>query len=856
MTKAELERTMRTLEPLYDVVRLVDPSVTRGCTLDENGRLSHSHCCYDLLEKGRRCQNCISARTVANKKSVSKFEFVGKDAFFITTRYLEVDGEERSLELVKQIANDTILSPQQGTTGKAVHDLVEQDGNRRYLDLRTGTLDQRYLEDGVGILQGSKVAVLRISGLDDVALMGGAQAHDRMLRSTARTIQYSIRGTDTLVYLQDSSFALIFEGMSEHLFGMRLEQIRHNVLGALRTLPHASRVNVFVGAVSRRKTINELVSLAQEALEEAESGGPAIVLRTSEVPETDSSTPESMDTSQIGAQATRVDALTGMLKADVFRSRLNALIEQAANDETVLHVIHVDVENFKSFNRTYGIAEGDVLLVHLANALREVFAEDLTARTGIDTFGIATTKSDIAKRLDRLRAELDSLRGQVSLQLKAGICNIRDASIDARSAMDRAKIACDSIKGKFDKFTRVFDDDLEHDVTLRDYIVTKLDEALEKSYITPYYQAIVRAYTGEVCALEALSRWIDPELGMISPADVIPTLEFHHLIHKHDIHILRGVCRDLRDRLDAGKPVVPVSINLSRLDFELCDIFCEVERAARDYGIDRSLIDVEITESALDQSSDFFRPQVQRFREAGYRVWMDDFGSGYSSLNLLKDYEFDVLKIDMAFLRGLENSTSAREIVSSIVDMAKRIGIRTLAEGVESEGQLAFLRGIGCEMIQGYLYSRPSPEGLSELGGKDGLRVESNTDRVYFESIGRVNLLSQDPVEAFGYEDEQGERGMPLAIMDWDGTRLSFLSANEAYLEHLRANGYACLDDAEQAANVHEELLAAWESLDNTNAEHIVGYELGHQRHFSTVQLVARRDTSAAYLVSPQRHVR
>jgi EAL domain-containing protein (putative c-di-GMP-specific phosphodiesterase class I) len=361
----------------------------------------------------------------------------------------------------------------------------------------------------------------------------------------------------------------------------------------------------------------------------------------------------------------------------------------------------------------------------------------------------------------------------------------------------------------------------------------------------------VRAFTTRACAFEALSRWVDPELGLISPADVIPTLEEAHLIHKHDVHIVRRVCADIRTRLDQGKRVLPVTVNLSRLDFGLCDIFEEVERAVTAYGIERSLIGIEVTESALTDAASAFQHEVERFRDAGYEVWIDDFGSGYSSLNVLKDFDFDVLKIDMAFLRGLEESRSSREILCTIVDMAKRIGIRTLAEGVETQAQYDFLRTIGCEMIQGFLFGAPMP--VERAVTDIAVRLEGDHERAYLDSVGRVNLLSQAPHEAV--DPTSGSEGVPHALVDFDGAVFRYFTGNSAYLGYLDSRGIASIGAAEAAINADETCRSALgdmaRALLGTGGEGVVEFDHRGRHCRYAMRYVASGLSSHAFLVSP-----
>lgn len=204
------------------------------------------------------------------------------------------------------------------------------------------------------------------------------------------------------------------------------------------------------------------------------------------------------------------------------------------------------------------------------------------------------------------------------------------------------------------------------DSELEEFIAEHIDEALEKGWIKVYFQPVVRALTGKLSSCEALTRWVDPEHGMISPGVFIPVLEKTQQIQKVDIYVIDYVAKLLHDMGEKGVMQIPVSFNLSRVDFSQTDPYEETERAVAKYGVDRRLLKVEITESTLISDPEKLQNMFTLFHDNGYDIWMDDFGSGYSTLNVLKDYSFDEIKIDMLFLRGLNQR--GRSIVSSIVD--------------------------------------------------------------------------------------------------------------------------------------------------------------------------------------------
>ena len=239
------------------------------------------------------------------------------------------------------------------------------------------------------------------------------------------------------------------------------------------------------------------------------------------------------------------------------------------------------------------------------------------------------------------------------------------------------------------------------------YVEDNINKACENNWITVYYQPIIRSVTGQVCGFESLARWIDPDMGLIVPYQFIGPLENSELITKLDCYIVDKVCHDIGDRLQNNLPVVPASVNFSRQDFAVCDMLEVVENAVKKYDIPRDLIHIEITESMIAEDSELMKDVIDSFRNRGYEIWMDDFGSEYSSLNMLKDFNFDVLKLDMRFLSTFTDKSKA--IVKSTISMAKDIDVGTLAEGVETEEQVQFLRSIGCARLQGYYFSKPKP---------------------------------------------------------------------------------------------------------------------------------------------------
>ena len=402
-----------------------------------------------------------------------------------------------------------------------------------------------------------------------------------------------------------------------------------------------------------------------------------------------------------------IDSLTGILTRSGF-------IGHAKNISPAgMAVIWFNLDNFKMFNKRFGFDRGDEILKEIAMILGSIFPSDdsnhnLLARFSDDNFVVFTEWTMAEANIESVQEYLYSLHENVTLRLRAGIY-FPSENEDIRLSCDRAKLACDSIRKNHSVSSCMFHDGMSRELALQQYILDTLDAALTHEYITVLYQPIVRLSTGKICGAEALARWNDPEAGIISPAKFIPTLEKYREIHRLDIYAMKRVCSDYMTRNKEGLPVVPVSVNLSRLDFELCNIINEIELAMTLSNIPRSMMNIEITESINDEDMTVLNLGIERFRALGYEVWMDDFGSGYSSLNVLKDYSFDTIKFDMKFLHGFDvnKSEKAKYIISSNLEMARLMGMQALAEGVETPEQLKYLRSIGFDKAQGYYFGRP-----------------------------------------------------------------------------------------------------------------------------------------------------
>ena len=479
--------------------------------------------------------------------------------------------------------------------------------------------------------------------------------------------------------------------------------------------------------------------------------------------------------------------VTGLLNMMQFMRHASAHMQDPLAEP--LTFMYFDIENFKSFNQRYGFQQGNRLLRYVADLLRETFEGNLVARFNDDHFAVATQRKNPNDCIQFIHERIRVYDLGLPMEMKAGIYHPLPEVTDVALIMDRAKIACNSIKNTYDLTWAEFDPAMEEEINFRSHIIRSFQEAMIEGCIEVYYQPEIRAMTREICGFEALARWKDPAHGMISPGVFVPVLEDAHLSPQLDLYIIERVCQDIvqvrRDIPDWE--LLRVSVNLSRADFRLMDMVQAVEDVRLRYDIARSMLNIEVTEGAMNEDEKFLQGEIARFRAAGYEVWMDDFGSGYSSLNNVKDYVFDVLKIDMNFLRSFETNPKSAIVIRSIVNMAKELGLHTLAEGVETEEQFAFLREIGCEKVQGYLFSPPMPfdKAVAYCYGETAqVKVEPFRLGSYYQEIGAINVLSSEALERRG-SPEIGD-ALSLAVLEECDGEIRYLYQSKMFKMFLR----------------------------------------------------------------------
>ncbi len=404
------------------------------------------------------------------------------------------------------------------------------------------------------------------------------------------------------------------------------------------------------------------------------------------------------------------DDLTDLPNRHYFYKASSEFLTNPGNNIDDICFVFIDVENFKNYNEKHGFIAGTNFLKTVAKILKDAFEGDLLARFSDDHFVALTKHYTLNRKVKKIQKEIHKAEDTVQLGFKVGIYRPKARDCAPELACDHARYACESIKKHFGRDIIEYESKMDKVFNQKLHIINNIDQAIENDYITVYYQPVVLSKNGKLCGVEALARWKDPNFGMLPPAAFVPILEEYHLIHKLDLRVMEIACRDIKECRDKKLPFVPVSINFSRLDFELINPAEELDRCIEKYGLSKDDIHVEITESALSSSDEKLKLSLETFRKNGNSLWLDDFGSGYSGLNVLKDYNFDLMKIDMAFLSKFSENRKAEPIITSIVSLAQKIGMQTLSEGVETQEAYDFLKGIGCQRLQGYLFGKPMPK--------------------------------------------------------------------------------------------------------------------------------------------------
>lgn len=422
-------------------------------------------------------------------------------------------------------------------------------------------------------------------------------------------------------------------------------------------------------------------------------------------------------------EAPRIDAATGLLSKEAFFDEAAAYLRHSGARD--VSIVCFDVDHFKLFNDLHGLDCGDELLRYLGRALALRFSPDGAqplARLAADTFALCATGIR-PECVERILVDISSeCPNGIDAIVRAGVYRIEDPASPVSIMCDRAVIALRTVKGSYFDRVALYDPGMREALVLEREVVAGIESALREDRIELFLQPKCNIRTGKIVGAEALARWRHPERGIVAPGEFIPLIERNGLVRSLDLRVWEKTAAWIRGLIDEGVQPVPVSVNVSRADIYLVDVAAELHALVERYGIDPSLIEVEITESAYSERPDRIVAAFDALAERGFTVLMDDFGSGYSSLNMLKDINVDVLKIDMRFLD--RDDRRSKDIMESVIRMARWLDLPVIAEGVETREQVNFLLDVGCSYAQGYYYARPMEAAAFEALLTDGSKVQ------------------------------------------------------------------------------------------------------------------------------------
>ena len=474
------------------------------------------------------------------------------------------------------------------------------------------------------------------------------------------------------------------------------------------------------------------------------------------------------------------DSVTGLYTKLKFYQKVRQMLTEVQGQKFAF--VRIDIDRFKMINNFYGIKEGDKILKSIAQELIRIstaFDNFLYARLENDVFAccLPYKEENIELLINALQLNLKKVNKDYNIKVSSGVYVINDYNMDVSEMYDRAYLAAKNCKGKFVQNVAYYDESMIENMRQEQFIINEVNKALEEEQFAVYLQPKVNLVIGKPYGAEALVRWMHPERGMISPGEFIPIYERNGIIGRLDQYMWRSVCRLLRKWLDEGKNPDPISVNVSRVNIynpHLVEIF---NKLITEYQIPPHLLNLEITESAFMEDQALIMKTMHRLHELGFRIMMDDFGSGYSSLNILKDMEIDYLKIDMQFLQqDVEFNGKGEKVLTSIVRMAKWLHLPAIVEGVETAEQVDFLKCIGCEYAQGFYFAKPMPVADYEKYIEKEHKKEAQ--RARNENINMISELwnTRSTVSVlFDILD------VPIAVYEYRNDKMELLRSNKMY---------------------------------------------------------------------------
>lgn len=376
-------------------------------------------------------------------------------------------------------------------------------------------------------------------------------------------------------------------------------------------------------------------------------------------------------------------------------------------------VVLFDIDRFKSINDIYGMSKGDEVLIHIARVLKDSFGfEDNFGRMHSDLFAYIVRyekKGEIIKQIEKLRKKISRNEFDFDINTSFGIYLVQDRQVPVNLMCDRALMAVKTIKGDVFKFCAFYDEQYRADMLKANEIEHDMHDSLQNGDFKMYLQPKYRLSDNKMVGAEVLCRWLHPEKGMIPPIDFIPLFEKNGFILKLDEYMWEEACKTIRRWIDEGKEPMPLSVNISRYHIKHNDLESVFTRLINTYGIKSSMLTLELTESLFLDNPEELNRVLTGLQRLGFKLEVDDFGSGFSSLNMIRNISVDTIKIDKDFLDNEIATEKGKIVVNHTIDMAKDLKLQVVAEGVETKEHVDFLKSSRCDVAQGYYFAKPMP---------------------------------------------------------------------------------------------------------------------------------------------------
>ena len=406
------------------------------------------------------------------------------------------------------------------------------------------------------------------------------------------------------------------------------------------------------------------------------------------------------------------DDLTDLYTREFFQEYIRQI--DGSGHGSQMDAIVLNIEHFHMLNEMFGRKTGDSVLKKIADMVTAMLGEGVCigCRPDADYFYFYLEHRDSYDEVFKaLSEELSGISKIPGVRMRLGVYQNVDTNISIEDRFDHAKYACDRIRGDYNRQISFYSKEENEKDLYHEQLINDIDNAILNKDLVVFYQPKygIQCDEPELRSAEALIRWRHPKYGMISPGDFIPLFESNGLIQKLDHFVWEEAARQIRKWKDEYGITVPVSVNVSRVDIYDAQLEDRLVRILKDNDLDAKELMLEITESAYADDAKGLTDVVTKLRESGFRIEMDDFGSGYSSLNMITEIPIDVLKMDMKFIRNMNKDAKSLKLVELVIEIADYLGVPVVAEGVEDKSQLDQLKSMGCELIQGYYFSKPVP---------------------------------------------------------------------------------------------------------------------------------------------------